>query len=326
MFRIGRRKFIAFVGAAIARPRMACAQQAAMPRVGFVSVVARDGVDVGETGFRQGLADRGYVVHRNLAIEERRAEGVMERIPALIDELLAIKVDVLVTPGTPITLAAKRKTSTVPIVCVTGNPVGAGIVASLSRPGGNITGLSLLSGDYSAKWLQLLKQAVPGLRRAAVLWNPDNPSVGHQMQLLNETAQTLGLSLQPLSIRREDLESSLAAFSASSTDGLIVTDDPLLEPLMPRVIALASERRVPALYGFSFAVRQGGLMSYSANFFEIWRRAAGYVDRILKGARPADLPIEQATELTLGINLVTAKALGLTIPPQLLASADEVIE
>jgi putative ABC transport system substrate-binding protein len=129
-----------------------------------------------------------------------------------------------------------------------------------------------------------------------------------------------------LSIRREDLESSLAAFSASSTDGLIVTDDPLLEPLMPRVIALASERRVPALYGFSFAVRQGGLMSYSANFFEIWRRAAGYVDRILKGARPADLPIEQATELTLGINLVTAKALGLTIPPQLLASADEVIE
>jgi putative ABC transport system substrate-binding protein len=323
-----RREFIKLaVGAAVAWPLAALAQQkSGMPRVGYVSIVLRDGVDVGETGLRQGLADRGYIVHRNLAFEERRADGVMERIPGLIDELLAIKVDVLVTPGTPITLAAKRATATVPIVCVTGNPVGAGLVASLSRPGGNITGLSLLSCDYSAKWLQLLKQAVPGLHRATVLWNPDNPTTEHQMQLLNEAAQALGISLQGLSIRREDVENSLGAFSASSTDGLIVTDDPSLEPLMPRVIALAAERRVPALYGFSFAVRQGGLMSYSANFFELWRRAAGYVDRILKGARPADLPIEQATELTMGINLKTAKALGLDISPALLARADEVIE
>jgi putative ABC transport system substrate-binding protein len=263
---------------------------------------------------------------RNLILEERYAEGKAERVPELIAELLALNVDVLVTPGTPITLAAQRATSTIPIVCVTGNPVGVGLVASLAHPGGNITGLSLLSGDYSAKWLELLKEVVPKLHRVAVLWNQDNLGTVRQLEHMRETAQVLGLDLTVLSAGRGEIEASLAAITGTSFEGLVVTDDPFLEPLIPRIIVLAAQRRLPALYAFNTSVRQGGLMSYSANFFTLWHRAAGYVDRILKGALPADMPIEQATEVVLNINLKTAKALGLAIPPTLLAIANEVTE
>jgi putative ABC transport system substrate-binding protein len=268
----------------------------------------------------------GYVVGRNLVFEERYANGNPERVPALIAELLALKIDVLVTPGTPVTLAAHRATSTVPIVCVTGDPVRTGLAVSLARPGGNITGLSLLSGDYGVKWLELLREAAPTAHRVAMLWNPDNPGTANQNKLMRESAPALGLELTAISVRPTDLEASLAALATAGLDGLVVTDDPLLETLLPRLIALTAERRLPAIYAFGEAVKQGGLMSYSANFFKLWRRAAGYVDRILKGARPAELPIEQATEVTLSINLKTAKALGLIIPEALLARADEVIE
>jgi putative tryptophan/tyrosine transport system substrate-binding protein len=196
----------------------------------------------------------------------------------------------------------------------------------LSRPGGNITGLSLLSSDYSAKWLELLKEAVPKLRRVAVLWNPDNPGTSLQLEHMCEAARILGLDLTILSARPAEIEASLTGMTTTSFDGLVVTDDPFLEPLIPRIIALAAQRRLPTLYAFNTSVQQGGLMSYSANFFALWRRAADYVDRILKGARPADLPIEQATEVILNINLKTAKALGLDIPATLLARCDEVIE
>jgi putative tryptophan/tyrosine transport system substrate-binding protein len=247
-------------------------------------------------------------------------------VPGLIAELLDLHVDILLTPGTPITLAARRATTTVPIVCVTGDPVRTGLAASLARPGGNITGLSLLSGDYSAKWLELLKEAAPKVRQVAMLWNPDNLGTLNQGKLMQETATTLGLHLIALSVLPPDIDKSLAALQTADLDGLVVTDDPLLEPLLPRLIALTAERRLPAIYAFSDSVQRGGLMSYSANFSKLWRRTAGYVDRILKGANPAELPIEQATEVALNINLKTAKALGLVIPEALLARADAVIE
>jgi putative ABC transport system substrate-binding protein len=259
-------------------------------------------------------------------LDERYANGNPERVASLIDELLALNVNVLVTAGTPVTLAAHRATSTVPIVCVTGDPVRNALVESLARPGGNITGLSLLSGDYAAKWLELLREAAPTVHRVAMLWNPDNPGMVNESKLLREAAPGLGFELTALSMRPVDVEDSLAAFVAPSFDCFVVTDDPLLETLLARLIALAAERRLPAIYAFGEAVEQGGLIAYSANFFKLWQRAAGYVDRILKGARPAELPVEQATEVTLKINLKTAKALGLVIPQALLARADEVIE
>jgi putative ABC transport system substrate-binding protein len=321
-----RREFVILFGGTLAAwSGAARAQKLATPRVGYVWIGAR-GTDVSSAGLRQGLADFGYVVGRNLVLEERYANGDAERVPALIAELLALNIDVLLTPGTPITLAAQRATSTVPVVCVTGDPVKTGFAASLARPGGNITGLSLLSGDYSAKWLELLKEAAPKVRRVAMLWNPDNLGIINESERMRETAIALGLELIALSVRAADIENSLTALEAADLDGLVVTDDPLLEPLLPRMITITAQRRLPAIYAFSETVQRGGLMSYSANFFKLWRRAAGYVDRILKGANPAELPIEQAIEVTLNINLKTAKALGLMIPEALLARADEVIE
>ena len=321
-----RREFVTLLGgSAFTWPLAARAQQRAIPRIGYIWSGA-PGTEVSISGLRQGLTDRGYVVGHNLMIEERYAEGDPERIPALIAQLLALNIDVLVTPGTPITRAAQRATTTVPIVCISGNPVGSGLVASLSHPGGNITGMSLLSGEYSAKWLELLTKAAPTLHRVAVLWNPDNPAMIEEHDHLQDTARVLGLALTFLSARPSEIEASLAALTPATVDGFVVTDDAFLEPLLPRLIALAADRHLPALYPFSNSVQQGGLMSYSANFFAMWRRAAGYVDRILKGDRPANLPIEQATEVALDINLKTAKALGLTIPTTLLVTADEVIE
>jgi putative ABC transport system substrate-binding protein len=265
-------------------------------------------------------------VGRNLLLEERYADGEPERVPPLIAELLTLNVDVLVTPGTPISQAAQRATSTVPIVCMSGDPVRAGLVASLARPGGNITGLSQLSGEYGVKWVELLKEAAPKVHRVAVLWNPDNPTTANQVELMQKAAPGLGIELTALSIRRADIDNSFAALGERGFDGLVVTDDPSLIPLVPRLIEFTAERRLPAIYPFRDSAQRGGLMSYSANLFKLWQRAAGYVDRILKGARPAELPVQQTTDVTLNINLKTAKALGLDIPMTLSARADEVIE
>jgi len=266
------------------------------------------------------------VIGRDLVLEERYAQGNAERIPALIAELLELKVDVLATPGTPITLAARRATSTVPIVMLTGDPVGAGLVASLAHPGGNITGVSVLSGDYSAKWLELLKDAVPSLERVAVLWNPDNPQIVRVVEKLRPVAQALGLEIAVFPARPTDLEATFSAIANARVGGLVVTDDSSIDLLLPRIVKFAAEHRLPAIYPFSTAVQRGGLMSYSADFFELWGRAASYVDRILKGSRPSDLPVEQAIAVALKVNLKTAKRLNLTLPPTLLAIADEVIE
>lgn len=319
-----RRNFVALLGAAVTvMPLAAHAQQPAVPRVGYVWGGVR-GTDLYyQTGFRQGLADLGYVVGRNLLLEERYADGETERVPALIAELLTLNVDVLVTPGTPISQAAQRATSTVPIVCMSGDPVRAGLVASLARPGGNITGLSQLSGEYGVKWVELLKEAAPKVHRVAVLWNPDNPTTANQVELMQKAAPGLGIELTALSIRRADIDNSFAALGERGFDGLVVTDDPSLIPLVPRLIEFTAERRLPAIYPFRDSAQRGGLMSYSANLFKLWQRAAGYVDRILKGARPAELPVQQTTDVILNINLKTAKALGLDIPMTLSARADE---
>jgi putative ABC transport system substrate-binding protein len=209
---------------------------------------------------------------------------------------------------------------------LTGDPIRTGLVKSLSHPGGNITGLSLLSGDYSVKWLELLKEFVPKLVRVAVLWNPDNPQIVGEVDRLRQAAPVLGLEITALSARPNEIEDTIATIRRAGFDGLVVTDDSSIDLLTSRIVTFAAERHLPAIYPFSNAVRQGGLMSYSADFFELWRRAAGYVDRILKGARPSELPVEQTTAVALKINLRTAKSLGLAIPPTLLARADEVIE
>jgi putative ABC transport system substrate-binding protein len=259
-------------------------------------------------------------------LEERYANGDSGKIPALISELLAAKVDVLVTVGTFASLAARRATPTVPIVSASGDPVKTGLVASLNRPGGNVTGISILANDYSAKWLELMKEVLPQLQRVAVLWNPQNPAVAGEVEQLRTAARVLGLEVSAFLGTPKEIDDSFNAIAVSAFDGLVVTTDPSLEPLTPRVIAFAASRRLPTMYPFSTAVQNGGLMSYSIDFFDMWRRAAGYVDRILKGASPADLPIEQATRVVLKINIKTAASLGLTIPPTLIARADEVIE
>ena len=242
----------------------------------------------------------------------------------MIAELLALPVDVLVT-GDYAVIFAHSRTSTIPIVGVAADFVGVGLAAGLSHPGGNVTGLSLLSAEFSAKWLDLLKAAVPKLGRVAFLGGAAGPQQAEKARL-DEVAPRLGVTLTQLDMWPANLDTSLAEITRDNYDGLIVADDILTEGLIPRLVALSAERRMPAIYGFSTAVRQGGLMAYSADVFEIWRELAGYVDRVLKGAKPGDLPIQQATAIKFGINLGVARTLGLDIPPTLLAAADEVID
>ena len=321
-----RREFIALVGGGAAMwPLKARGQQAAVPRVGYVWIGAR-GTDTSGAGLRKGLADLGYEIGRNIIFEDRYAENDSARVPVLIAELLAQKVDVLVTVGTFATLAARRATATVPIVFASGDPVKSGVVASLNRPGGNATGISILSSDYSAKWLELMKEALPRLKRVAVLWNPQNPSVVTEVEQMKTAAQALGVDLSAFVGDAAKIDESLASIANGGFDSLAMTTDPSLEVFTPKVIAFAAEHRLPTIYPFSFAVAQGGLISYAIDLFDMWRRTAKYIDRILKGAKPADLPVEQATRVELKINLKTARALGVVFPPTLLARADEVIE
>jgi putative tryptophan/tyrosine transport system substrate-binding protein len=323
---VKRREFIALIGgSAAAWPLRAGAQQAALPRIGYVWI-GRRGTDVAGAGLRKGLAELGYEIGRNVILEDRYARDDSAMVPVLISELLAQKVDVLVTVGTFATLAARRATSTVPIVFASGDPVKAGIVTSLNRPAGNATGISILSGDYSAKWLELMKDMLPKLKHVAVLWNPENPAIAAEVEQMKTAAHTLGVDLAVFIGNSREIDVSLASIASGGFDGVAMTTDPSLEALTSKVISFATEHRLPAIYPFSFAVAQGGLMSYAIDLFDMWRHAASYVDRILKGAKPADLPVEQATRVELKINLKTARSLGVVVPPSLLARADEVIE
>ncbi len=321
-----RREFIGLLGGAAiiasgAWPAPVGAQ-GKIPRIGYFWNFPDP--NVGLAGLRQGLQERGYVLGRNLLLEERYAEGDPSRARELIAELLALGVDVLVT-GEWALIQAHALTATVPIVGVAGDFVGVGLAAQLSRPGGNVTGLSLLSADLGPKWLELLQGAVPNLKRVAFLGDFSG-TTAEEKRGLDEAAPRFHVTVTQLDMYRDNFEASLEAITRESFDGLIVSGETGGELLIPRIVARAAQSRMPTIYGISTAVRQGGLMSYSADLFELWRRAAGYIDRILKGASPGDLPIEQATEIKFAVNLKTAKALGLDIPSTLLAAANEVIE
>ncbi len=276
---------------------------------------------------RTGLRDLGYVEGKNLTIEFRWAEGKHERLPDLAAELVRLKVDVIVTQGTPGALAAKQATATIPIVmAVVADPVATGLVASLARPGGNITGGSWVSHEVSAKRLELLRDAFPRTKRVAVLINPNNASNPPILQAMELAARSLKLEISQFEARGpNEFESAFTAMAAKRVDAVTIIDDAVLIANAKAIANLAAKKRLP-LMAFNETVEAGGLMAYGANFPEMYRRAASYVDKILKGAKPGELPIEQATKFELVINLKAAKALGLTIPQSLLRRADEVIQ
>jgi putative ABC transport system substrate-binding protein len=277
---------------------------------------------------RQGLRALGYEEGKNLLIEYRGAEGQYHRLQALSEELVHLKVDVLVTSSTPGALAAKRATMTVPVVvAIIGDAVAAGIVPSLARQGGNITGSQFHYPELMVKRLELLREAAPRLARIAVAFNPANQSIGPALKAMEATARLTNIELQPVALKDpQDFDRALAVLAQRRTDAFIVADDPMLRRAHGRAIAdLAARWRVPSVGDGAF-VTNGGLRAYSVNRQEVWRRAAFFVDRILKGAHPGDLPFEQIDRIDVVINLKTAKVLGLTIPPSLLARADQVIE
>jgi putative ABC transport system substrate-binding protein len=319
------------VGLTIA-PLAAGAQQTGkVPRVGVLSPLSGSDPQVqrAQDVFRQALRELGYVEGQSIAIEYRWAEGESERLPDLATELVRLKVDVIVTfGGVPPAQAAQRATNTIPIIMTgTADPVAAGLVASLARPGGNITGTTIISHELVGKELELLREVVPKVSRVAVLWNPANPGNVHQLRAAETAARALGLRLQPQEARRpSEIDRAFAAMARERAGALLVLLDSIFYNQRERIADLAAKNRLPAIYGLSLHAEAGGLMAYGANRFDISRRAAGYVDRILKGAKPADLPVEQPTKFELFINLKTAKALGLTIPQTLLQRADEVLQ
>jgi ABC-type uncharacterized transport system substrate-binding protein len=278
--------------------------------------------------FRQGLRDLGYIEGKNIVVEYRYAEGKLDRIPSLVTELVQLKVDVLVSPALPAIRAAKQATKTIPIVMLTNvDPVATGIVDSLARPGGNITGLARFMTELSGKRLELLQEAVPGITRVGVLWDADDPDAAIAFKEYEAAAPALKIQLQSLEVRgpNADLEGSFQAAAKGRAKALITTRNPFLLRYPKRIAELAIKNRLPSMHEGSDFVEAGGLMSYTASDAENFRRAATYVDKILKGAKPADLPVQQPTKFELVINLKTAKQIGLTIPPNVLVRADKVI-
>jgi putative ABC transport system substrate-binding protein len=275
-----------------------------------------------------GLRALGYVEGRNLILERRTAEGKIERLGDIATELVRLNVDVLVVTTTPAAQAALNATRTIPIVmAAVGDPVEAGLVASLAKPGGNITGLSQMNIDISGKRIEVLKRLMPGLARVAVFWNPSNRFHAQFWKETDAAARTLTIELEGVEVRRlHDLEPAFGATTRGKAQALVAFDDALFYVHRSRIVALAAANQLPTLLGFREFPEAGGLMSYGASVPDLFRRAAAYVDKILKGANPAELPIEQPTKFELVINLKTATALGLTIPPALLARADELIE
>lgn len=324
-----RREFIALVGgAAAAWPMAALAQRHERPpTIGFLSPASASGIHY--TTFQQGMRELGYVVGKNIAIEARFAEGKFDRLPELATELVSLKVELIVAAVTQASLAAKSASKTIPIVMQgVSDPVGTGLVASLARPGANVTGTSAMSAEVVGKSLELLRGVLPSVPRVAVLWNPDNAIF--QAQMLRETqivAGTLGLELQPFGARTSnEIDQAFVAMTRARVGALLVFADPVFSFNRTRIAELAAKDHLPAVYGSRDYVVAGGLMSYGPDYDDVNKRAAIYVDKILKGAAPADLPVEQSIKFSLILNLRTAKALGLTVPPTLLARADEVIE
>jgi putative tryptophan/tyrosine transport system substrate-binding protein len=301
-------------------------QQAKAARVGFLMASA-PGADARVDGFRQGLRELGYMEGKNIAIEWRYAEGKEDRVPKLAAELVQLNVEIIVTDGTNVTRAAKNTTKTIPIVMASdADPVGNGFVASLARPGGNVTGLVNLLAGLSGKRLELLKEAIPGISRVGVLWNPENPSSVSGFKETQEAAQALAMQLQSLEVRGPDeFEGAFQAATKRQAHALSIVSDSLMFNNRRRLLELAAKHRLPTMHTQSLWVEAGALMSYGTYLPDLWRRAAAYVDKILKGAKPADLPVEQPMKFEFVINLKTAKQLSLTIPQSVLYRADKVI-
>ena len=299
------------------RVRMIGVVSATSPEIAWVDV------------FRQGLRGLGYVEGRDIRIEQRFAAGRPERFADLIAEMVHLKVDILVVASAPGALAAKRATTSIPIVFLgVGDPVAQGVVPSFARPGGNITGLSLAFGErFAGKWVELLREAVPGVSHVAAMLSSSNPANVTYRKEIQQSAKVLGVKLELFSVSdREQLDAVFKAIIASRATAVIVAAAPLFSVHLPQLVEFAARNRLPAMYSFREYVEAGGLMAYGPSFTDSWQRAAIYVDKILKGAKPADLPVEQPTKFELVINMKTAKALGLTIPPSLLLRADQVID
>ena len=326
-----RREFAALAAAClVARPAVALAQSKRMPVVGYMSpVVPENNTDPRFEALRRGLGELGYVEERNLRLEVRWGEGRLDRLGAIAAELVRLKVDVIVAATSPSVIAAKRATSTIPIVMpVISDPVGDGLVASLSRPGGNVTGLSVMAPELGKKRLELLREVLARQSRSlAVMWNPSYSGMAARFRDAQSAAPAIGLDVRSLEVRDlREMEAAFDAVARARPDGLVLLVDPLTLSLRARIIEFARVERLPAIYETREFVEAGGLMSYGPNINEQYRRAARYVDRILKGERPADMPIEQPAKIELLVNLKTARALGITIPGAVLAAADVVIE
>ena len=325
---IQRREFITLVGGAVAWPGTARAQQPAkLPTIGYLGGGGPVSQRAWAEAFTQRLRELGWLEGRTIAIEYRWGEGRAERYSEIAAEFVQLKVDVILAGGTEAAIAAKQATSVIPIVFPTaGDPVGSRLVASLARPGGNVTGLSNLGSNLAAKRLEIMREVVPGLGRLAVMANADYSGGVTEREEIDAAARTIGLEVISLPIRRpEDIAPAFEALKRRA-DALYIVGDPLVNIQRVRINTFALATRLPTMYVQREYVEAAGLMSYGPNYLDLNRRAADYVDRILRGTKPGDLPIEQPTKFDLVINLITAKALGLEIPPTLLARADEVIE
>jgi len=330
-----RRAFITMVGGSIlAAPRAARAQQAGkVPQIGYLAALPRSAplFQQNRQAFLDGMRDHGYTEGRTIAIEWRFAEGRPERLPDLADELVRLKVNLIVAEATAASRAAKQATRTIPVVFIGGaDPVADGLVSSLARPGGNVTGLSAMSPELMGKRLQLLKEVAPGVTRVAVLWQPDLNSEG-TVKLMSEStdaaARALAVRLQRVEARSaDDLDGAFGAMTEGRADALLVWTSAMFLSERKRIVDFAAKSRIPAVYPWREAVDAGGLIGYGPSPPAVFRRAATHVDKILKGAKPGDLPVEQPTKFELVINMKTAKALGLTIPQSLLLRADEIIQ
>ena len=326
---IARRKFLAALGGAAIWPLAARAQQSVMPVIGFLSANRSDAFPNYIAAFHEGLADGGFVEGKNVAIEFRFAEQRLERVPALAMDLVRRKVAVILTTGGDVpAMVAKGVTSTIPIVFLTGfDPVKSGLVASLNRPGGNLTGATVIAGQLVAKRLELLRELVPAARIVGVLANPNNPNADGDMAEAQTAGRALGQEIHVLLAEREqEVDAAFTTLALLKADALVLDADPLFANLRGKIIALVERRALPTVYYSREYADAGGLISYGASFTGLYRQGGIYVGRILKGAKPAELPVVQPTKFDLIINRKTAKALGLDVPPTLLARADEVIE
>jgi len=322
------KKILLLATVILAVVHFADAQQAKkVPRIGYLS--ARSVKGPSDEAFRQGLRDLGYIEGQNIVIEWRLAEGKLDRLPGLVADLARLKVDAIVVSGTQGALAAKKATQTIPVVfAIADNPVESGVVASLAQPGGNLTGVTDIAGELGGKRIELLKETVPKVSRLAVLvWSPDGPGNAAERNEIESAARTLGVQVQPVEVRgADDLANAFSAITRAGANALMGLTDTRFGGNRKRIVELSAKNRLPAIYPERLFVEAGGLMSYGTNRAEWRRRLASYVDRILKGAKPADLPVEQPTKFEFVINLKTAKQIGLTIPQSVLYRADKVIK